>query len=41
MLSSVHFCDRVFSYLQYLKSDNNTEIDFVTEQMFESALSMF
>jgi hypothetical protein len=41
MLSSVHFRDRVFSYIQLLKNDKNTEIVFVTEQMFESALSMF
>jgi len=41
MFSSVHFRDKVFRYIQLLKNDKNTEIVFVTEQMFESALSMF
>ena len=41
MFSSVHFRDKVFRYIQLLKNDKNTEIVFVTEQMFEAALSMF
>ena len=41
MLSSVHLRCKAFSYIQLLKNDKYTEIVSVSEELFESGLTMF